>query len=184
MPRKGGDFERELCRTLSLWFSGGKRDDLLWRSSQSGGRATARARKGQTTAGHCGDICATCPEGEPITRKITWELKRGYNKTARMSDLLTYSYKDWENAKKGTLPAFIHQSEEAAERARTIYWILIHRPDRGPAIVYMTVTLCRKLELPTSKMNAVRFRAAWYTLYAMTLDDFLKHCKPSLLSKL
>ncbi len=44
--QKGADFEREQTRKISLWLSDGKDQDLLWRSSQSGGRVTAGKVKG------------------------------------------------------------------------------------------------------------------------------------------
>ena len=37
---KGSSFERAVCKRLSLWLSNGERDNLLWRSAMSGGRAT------------------------------------------------------------------------------------------------------------------------------------------------
>src|SRR5262245_2386383 len=48
---KGSKFERDLCRQLSLWWSDGKRDDVFWRASQSGGRAKFRGRRGLQTHG-------------------------------------------------------------------------------------------------------------------------------------
>ena len=41
MPKayKGSEFEREMCKCLSLWWTDSKRDDVFWRSAQSGGRA-------------------------------------------------------------------------------------------------------------------------------------------------
>jgi hypothetical protein len=61
---KGSRFERLVCRQLSLWISGGRSEHLYWRSSQSGGRATTRAKKGDTTLHvQSGDIAAIDPEG-------------------------------------------------------------------------------------------------------------------------
>jgi hypothetical protein len=31
--KKGGKFERDMSRKLSLWWSYGNNDDLIWRSS-------------------------------------------------------------------------------------------------------------------------------------------------------
>jgi hypothetical protein len=61
--QKGSTFERKVCTDLSLWSSGGKRDDLFWRSSLSGGRATVRFSKGKATKNQYGDIVAIDPEG-------------------------------------------------------------------------------------------------------------------------
>jgi len=73
--QKGSTFEREMCKKLSLWVSEGKHDDLFWRSAMSGGRATVRAKKGQTTASGHGDITAVTPGGNVLTDKYVIECK-------------------------------------------------------------------------------------------------------------
>lgn len=55
---KGSAFEREVCRRLSLWLSQGERDDLLWRSAMSGGRATVQFRRGKVNVTQSGDVSA------------------------------------------------------------------------------------------------------------------------------
>lgn len=64
--RKGSAFEREICKRLSLWVSGGKKADLFWRSAMSGGRATVARKKGGMVR-QAGDITATTPEGHVLT---------------------------------------------------------------------------------------------------------------------
>ena len=44
--QKGGEYERTVCKKLSLWVSNGTRDDIFWRSAMSGGRATLQRKKG------------------------------------------------------------------------------------------------------------------------------------------
>jgi len=48
---KGGAFERQTAKTLSLWLSNGSDKDLLWRTASSGGRAST----GKATTGF-GDL--------------------------------------------------------------------------------------------------------------------------------
>ena len=43
--RKGNNYEREMSRRLSLWLSENERDDLIWRTHNSGGRFTTRMKK-------------------------------------------------------------------------------------------------------------------------------------------
>jgi len=125
---KGSAYERTLAKELSLWWSVGERDDLFWRSSQSGGRATQRAKQGKKTANACGDLCAQDAAGQKLLDLFTIEIKRGYN-TLHIYDIL--------EGGKGGMNAFVAQSAKAASLAGTPYWLLIHKRDRHPAI-YVT----------------------------------------------
>ena len=75
---KGSGFERLVCRKLSLWVSQGKNEDLFWRSSLSGGRATVAQRKGRNVR-QAGDICAVSPEGHVLTDVYFVECKNYRN---------------------------------------------------------------------------------------------------------
>jgi hypothetical protein len=72
--KKGSSFERQICKALSLWVTNGKRDDIFWRSSMSGGRATIHAKKGRMHQ-VVGDICAVAPEGYKLTNQFCIECK-------------------------------------------------------------------------------------------------------------
>lgn len=67
---KGSGFERTVCHLLSMWISDGKHDDLFWRSSMSGGRATVMFKKGGSNRSQCGDITAIHPDGNPLVDKF------------------------------------------------------------------------------------------------------------------
>lgn len=69
--QKGGEFERETCKHLSLWVTGGERRDSFWRSAMSGGRATVA--KGAVR--QAGDICAVAEEGHSLTDRFYLECK-------------------------------------------------------------------------------------------------------------
>lgn len=61
---KGAAWERVVCRKLSLWVSNMAREDVFWRSSMSGGRATVWRKKGKKHAdAACGDVTAILPAG-------------------------------------------------------------------------------------------------------------------------
>jgi hypothetical protein len=77
---KGGAFEREICKRLSLWWTEGKRDDIFYRTSASGARATQRRKVGKTTANEHGDMGYTDPSGKKLTERWVVEMKTGYAK--------------------------------------------------------------------------------------------------------
>ena len=72
---KGQQFERKICRLLSLWVSRGKSKNLFWRSSQSGGRATTLRKRGEKLAVHAGDIAAIDPAGVEFISNFFIECK-------------------------------------------------------------------------------------------------------------
>lgn len=124
---KGAAFERKICRTLSLWWTGGDRDDVFWRTSQSGGRATERAKKGQTTSGQYGDIAATDPIGKPLIDCFMWELKHGYSKVPFLNlsqCCLSPFYLKW-----------LYKLDKQAEAAGTISWALIYKADNKATLL-------------------------------------------------
>lgn len=84
---KGRQFERDICRQLSLWWTEGARDDIFWRTAASGARHTQRKKRGVSTHGQAGDVAATDPLGAPFLEKYHVEIKKGYNRCS-VQDLL------------------------------------------------------------------------------------------------
>lgn len=72
---KGADFERKVCKALSLWVTMGKRDDVFWRSAMSGGRATIRFNRGIEGRVQLGDITAIDAAGTKLTDCVVIECK-------------------------------------------------------------------------------------------------------------
>lgn len=79
--KKGTPFEREIAKELSWWWSWGERDDLVWRTASSGGRATQRCKTNQITKYQHGDFCPMDACIYPFFDFFLHEAKRGYNKT-------------------------------------------------------------------------------------------------------
>lgn len=77
--QKGGSYERLISKKLSLWVSDGKNEDIFWRSSLSGGRATIAFRSGKTLRRQAGDISAVAPEGHALTSPFFIECKHVRN---------------------------------------------------------------------------------------------------------
>ena len=75
--QKGQNFERDICKKLSLWYGG--RKDIFWRTAGSGARATVRMKQDKCTALSAGDIGCIDPIGSQFLEVCLIELKRGYS---------------------------------------------------------------------------------------------------------
>lgn len=177
---KGADYEREICKRLSRWWTYDSRDDVFWRSSQSGGRATVRFRKGQTTAGSYGDICALDPIGEPLLKVFTVELKRG-EYVKHPGDLLDCSGSEDCHPFLGA----IKQAREAHERAGSRSWLLIVKRDRKHSTIFFPARLLISGEPLHEFQPALiaepvfRYRISGEDFVGMKLDKFLSTVDPA-----
>lgn len=146
---KGQDNERAFCKALSLWWSGGKRQDIFWRTHGSGGRAVVRSWSGQQTAGQYGDICANDKIGEPFTDFMTVELKKGYSREA-LGDLVDKPpglvQQVWEQ--------WIQKAHEAHVGAGSCTWGIIAQRTRRLPILVGPASLWQLSEVnPTLTLN-------------------------------
>jgi len=71
---KGENFEREICRVLSSWWTNHERDDIFWRSR------LRRTKKSPNARHQLGDLRADDPRGFPLIDVFNIELKCGYSK--------------------------------------------------------------------------------------------------------
>ncbi len=134
---KGRKFEIALSKELSLWWTGGVRDDVFWHTHDSGGRATRRARRGVQTVNHYGDICATDPVGQPLLDLCVIEAKKGYNGFT-LQDMIDQPPPRAD--KKPAVPIYLQWFAQAAESARHASskgWMIIARRDKRAAFVIM-----------------------------------------------
>ena len=84
---KGGAFELELAKKLSLWFTEGKRDDLVCRTDTSGGRATVRVKNKKETNKYLhGDLKHSDDECRPLFDIWSIEAKTGYASKHKLKD--------------------------------------------------------------------------------------------------
>ena len=174
--RKGSKFEREICGALSLWWSKQAHDDYFWRTASSGGRSTARSKKGKTTANSCGDICATDPEGAPFLKVFAIEVKSGYNKFS-IQDILDAPPK----AAKQVYEEWIEQAKESSRQSGSLSWLVIFRRDRREALAMLPSSVFYRLL--GASMRPARLSLCDSTLL-VKLSDFLKLISPESVSKL
>lgn len=192
---KGGAYERDISRILSLWWTDGARDDVFWRSYGSGGRATVRRKKDKTTAGGTGDIVATDEVGLPFTRLVTTEIKRGYStkrrgkakvhndRGASLHEMLDPA----RPVKSAVWPQWILQARTAADTAGTPYWAIIHRRDKRVAVIAVPFRLLKDLgetppvmafPLPVYECGVEIKPLGRVRFVVMKLDAFLAVVKP------
>jgi len=189
---KGSAFEREICKRLGRWWTGGKRDDVFWRSTTSGARATSRGKKGQRTFGQYGDVQATDPIGQSLLDICTIEIKRGY-KDATVGDKIDSPL----NAIVRTWESFVIQAISQAAEASTMWWMLISKRDRREAMVTMPrrmyhylahrVDMSKSIPYVMSRIHVRSTRGSvkisgleW--IFITTLDQFLSRVPPRIMS--
>jgi hypothetical protein len=174
--KKGSKFERDICKRLSEWWSDDTenqmRDDIFWRASQSGGRATQRAKSGKRTAGSYGDIAAVDPVGAPLLQVFTLELKRGrsHGDMGDMIDIPVSGYKPRPFEKT------LEQAVGSHLLAKSLSWLLISQRDRRRCLVIGDYCFFRKhfqVSLPR-----VFLPHGWIITY-LPLTIFLRNITPS-----
>ena len=185
---KGSSFERQICKTLSLWWTHDRNDDIFWRTAGSGARAKTRSKKSLKTFGQYGDIQATNPIGQPLIDFASIELKRGYSKST-FADLMEPS----THAKP--VPCqyekFIQQAEADYLNSDSYTWLLIVKRDRRKAIVLMPFFIYKKF-----KDNNIRlYKAPCFHLscqlstgeiriFGCALEQFLSVVQPNHIKQL
>lgn len=142
--QKGQDFERTVCRWLSLWISRGENPNCLWRSSQSGGRATTLQKTGQLLAVQAGDVAAIDRAGSAFTDVFFVECK--CLKTIRL-DSSVYKHKS------GLVQIWEKCSRQAAYYRKVP--VLIFREYRKPPMLCLPGWLWRYCDLPDTLIIVV-----------------------------
>jgi hypothetical protein len=120
---KGGEFERYCCKRLSLFITRGRRDDVFWRSSMSGGRATLQLKREIVNLAQSGDMTPIAPEGYELCARCLFEYKN-YADLDIPHGLLKGT---------GTLAKFWRDTQKAATRYSKTP-VLIAKQNRLPAI--------------------------------------------------
>ena len=170
---KGSDFEREICKQLSLWWTNQERDDVFWRTAGSGARHTVRKKAGKTTANQEGDICATDPIGQPLIDILTIELKKGYN-SWNLKEIL-----DTEKKNK-TIVDFWRQCIREQEGRNCQGWWLITRQDRKHKLLFFNDGFYR-LYRENNNLPSEYIRVTWESqyIYCLAFDQFLAETDPA-----
>lgn len=182
MGEKGGNYERKLCKRFGLWWTQDldtPRNDIFWRTSQSGGRATQRQKKGVKTAYQYGDMTFTDPIGKPLIDLFLFEFKKGYN------DMDVLDIID-SRQKKPLLLKFWDKAEQDRKACGRPYSILIVKRDHKKSFVVIESSLLGILEdhcgVWKDKMLIIK---DWgLRLAVLRLDKFLDWLHPDTIGAL
>ena len=157
---KGAAFERAIAKQLSLWISGGKSQDLLWRSAGSGGRSTMRRKQtGKGIEYHASDIAPLHPDAAPFCDVFTLECK------CYTSIELRQVVYDWG---KSTIAKWWAQAQRDAASVKRIP-LMVVKENLKPALLVMPVT---SLNLLHSMKGGLVYVSAG-RVYIVGLDDML-----------
>jgi len=158
---KGSDFERYVCKRLSLWISRGKREDIFWRSAMSGGRATIQGAKNRAQAG---DISAVDPLGAPLIELFLIECK-SYKNLNLMGLINPKSAKDG-------FPTFWPRCEaDAAERNKSP--MVIAKQNRWGEIVCLYPEHISMFGVQDCVVSTFHH----HEMAVLFLDDFLRYAR-------
>lgn len=126
---KGRQFERDVARILSLWWSNGEDEDCFWRTDSSGARATTRRKKGKPLPSNAGDIKNETESAKKFSDTFFIEVKRGYNKRIDILDILD------KPKKKNILLDWFHKAEDECHGAGKKFPIIIFKRNHGEICV-------------------------------------------------
>ena len=181
--RKGGQFERDICKQLSLWWTRNERDDVFWRTSQSGGRATTRRKKGMSTSDSSGDLQAQSTVGRAFTRHFLVEIKRGYSQKLSPSERV------------GILPILDNLPTQKREPVLLEWWrkalkeciednrkwpMIIFKRDRSQTCIVISQALYRQLVKKNKlyKYDIIGIAVWDVEIYVLRFEEFLQWCSP------
>jgi hypothetical protein len=167
---KGGQFERDMSKSLSRWLTGGKSEDALWRSAGSGSRSTNSVKKGRgAIQNQASDLTASAIEGYLLMDKFTVEckfyadLQFGSLLFNGTSKLLTF----WKQAQRDS-------------RSVNKHAMLIAKQNRRPIVIVLDNQVVVDL-LPA---HAPRMHFTHHGITIIELDVFLKLVHPDKLKDL
>lgn len=186
---KGLIHEWKICKSLSLWYTKGKRDDIFYPTSSSGARATKRMKDNISTANSCGDVGALDHIGFSIIEQYIFELKSGYSKGPPSQQIQIVELLDNRNKKLPILIQWIKKLKKEAKKHNRKHPVLIFRRDRKDScIVFFDYTweMIRSNNQREFTMNdgpSVMIGYKKYNLFVLRLLDFFYWCEPQALIK-
>lgn len=169
---KGGEFEREISKKLTVWLTGQKKPYMFWRQDGSGSLATIHYENKHLT----GDICSLHPDSNFLTDIFSIECKTGYPKTS--------FWQHFKNINNDNIREFWKQCVNDAYHAKKEPMLIYRKKGRGEIVGLCQCTvaplenICSMLKpLPTITMRFLLEQLPSITFY--NLKDFLEVVKPN-----
>ena len=156
---KGADFEREICKYLSLWVQGTEKPYLFWRQILSGGLATISAENSEFS----GDIHSVSPKSAWFTDIFSIELKTGYKKTS--------FWQLFANIKHFNIEEFWLQCTDDATKSDRAPMLIYKKLGRKP-IIGIDLIVENKLGKYLSKLPSMSIRFQDNRLETVVFYDF------------
>lgn len=184
---KGGNFEREISKQLSLWFTDGKSELGFYRTAGSGGRATSRHRgKKEVKQEDFGDIKAETDECKPFTDFFCIELKTGYatkskstakkhegNQVIKLNNWAILDELD-SRKEKSQFITFWEQVVRDADLTNREPLLIFRREQKYPCIaMYTDLFDTFNSDFGFCKANYISFVSQQYSITVLNLKEFL-----------
>jgi hypothetical protein len=165
--QKGSQYERDVCRRLSLWISENKNPNLFWRSAMSGGRSTLALKRGGINKEQSGDISSVSEEGHTLIDQFYIECKN-------YTDL---GIDNFLVGKSSKLTSFWKETCTAAKKNDKLP-MLVAKQSYFPELIILSLSGIREMlfkeMFPHTRIyTGVNGNEVIVALF----DDFLKACK-------
>ena len=159
---KGGNWEREICRTLTEWVTGKREPVIFWRSSGSGAQFTQTKGKGSRMAA---DLVAVDKRGSFLTDRFCIEAK--HYKAVSFKGLLT--------GRSGIIKWWGQVEADAGKVGRIP--CLIFKINYYPPYLMMRIETFAALENIVGRYE--KYLIQWDYKVICLLHEFLDWCQPS-----
>jgi len=174
---KGAQAERDVSRELSLWWSNGEREDLIWRTAGSGARFTARSKQGKNTANSAGDFCFIDSIAKPLFDLLVIENKVGYTSTI---DPLSQV----DGIKADVLDTWLKKAYLECQQTKRHYPIVIFKRNRKERCVLMPVQLFNDIAQLSGPATFPRMMLLPQRTVILRLSSFFLWCRPNCIQRI
>jgi len=162
---KGGNFENEIAKKLSMWWSGGESSEVFLRTGGSGSRATNRLKSQDKTDYTIGDITYNTPEGKPLIDVWSIECKTGYSsrrKSEAKTQITNWCILDIIDSRqvRGT---FLKLWGQAVDQAIKV--------DKAPVLIFRRPMMMANIAIPFDNFNNLRYFMGAPICPYINLDD-------------